>query len=133
MGKYVMLAINGKQPTYDEIYVRRVLLEYKGRKFKIVGLAEIPACYYMGTRFVEKDDYFKDPAKSTQYVFKDDRYVLTSTNHFRNEPLVGEEREYHAFVFDTDDPYYQALRPIEFEAATDEEAIEIFNDRKELR
>jgi len=133
MGKYVMLAINGKQPTYDEIYVRRVLLEYKDKNFKTVGLAETPACYYIGTRFIEKDDYFKDPTKNTRYVFKDDRYVLTSTNYSHNEFLVGEERGYHAFTFDINDPYYKALMPIEFEAATDEEAIKIFNDRKELR
>lgn len=133
MGKYVMLAINGKQPTDDEIYVRRVLLEYKDKNFKTVGLSGTPACYYIGTRFIEKDDYFKDPTKNTQYIFKDDRYVLTGTNYSHNKFLIGEEREYHAFAFDISDPYYKALMPIEFEAETDEEAIRVFNDRKELR
>ena len=130
--KYVMLAINGKQPTDNEIYVRRVLLEYKDKDFA-TSKGGTPICYYKGTRFLEKDNYFKDASKNNQYSFKDDSYVLTNTNYAHNSFLQGEERKYHAFAFDTNDLYYKALRPIEFEADSDEEAIKKFNERNELR
>jgi len=129
--KYVMLSINGKEVDGD-IYVRRVLLEYKNKDFE-VSKGGTPVCFYKGTRFVEKDNYFRDVSKNNQYEFHDDHYTLTKTNYAHNRFLEGEQRQYHSFAFDTDDPYYKALGPIEFEADSDEEAIKKFVERDELR
>lgn len=128
-----MLSINGKQDRDNKIYVRRVLLEYKGKDIKTDTLNNVPICYYVGTRFIEKDPYFKDPSKHNQYSFNDSSYSLTKTDYVHNMPLTGEERQYHSFAFETSDPYYKALSPFEFEANSDEEAIKKFNEREELR
>ena len=130
--KYVMLAINGKQPSENEIYVRRVLLEYKGKE---LGKNEegMSTATYRGTRFIEKDGYFKDPTKSNQYEFSDGCYKLISTEYAFNKPLESVSRSYRSVDFGSDDPYFAQLAPIEFDAGSDEEAIDRFNGRDELR
>ena len=129
--KYSMVAINGKVPEPGLIYVRRVLISYSGKKDAI--LHNVPICIYTGTRLLERDAYFKDPTKANQYEFTDASYVLTKTEYAHNRSVESEERTYHYYNFETSDEYQNRLKPIEFEADSDEAAIEKFNKRNELR
>lgn len=130
--KYVMLAINGKEVD-DKIYVRRVLLRYEDKENAVSGYEKVPTVNYLGTKLLAKDDYFNDATKNNQYDFRDDYYMLTRTNYGHNKPFEGEERVYHGFTSTSSDPYHKRMAPIEFEADSDEEAIEKFNGRDEPR
>ena len=115
--KYTMVAINHKKSEDGKPIVRRVLLEYKTRNLDANNFYYS----YSGIRLVEKDPYFYDENSSHQYEFTDSTFKLT-TNLYDGELL--EPRPYH---------YLKYLPAIEFEADSDEQAIQIFNTKEELR
>ena len=132
---YAMVAICQKFNDNDQLCVRRVLISFKGtdvepdpypKKGKVIN--------YIGTRFIDADDYFKDETRSHKYKFDDDGYVLISSNNI-DEILVGDKRKYHYYDTQLDEHGYvkYKLRPIEFQAESDEEAIKMFRERTEVR
>lgn len=136
MAKYSMVTINHKLDENDNLLVRRILISYTN---KVQDAKNEDVMNYVGTRFIAKDAYFNDKTKSHQYEFTDDGYKLIEvTNEWKDletyQGLVLKERVYHHFVDNNQSfwfPPYAA--PIEFEADTDEEAIQKFHGREELR
>ena len=117
MKKYAFVAINFKEYDENEVYVRRVLIRYRSRNTR---------GDYVGTKYIDCDDYFKDPEKSHIYKFRDKDYKLVKGSSVDNI-LEGVTRKYHVnhrvgkeFIW-------------EIEAKDDEEARKLFHGRKELR
>lgn len=119
--KYAMVGINSRQNEQGEEVVRRVLIEYNKYQNYI----------FYGTRFIEKDPYFYDKTKSHQYKFKDDGYIQLKPVYSQ---WYRKKRAYHYNVlYSIVYHIKQDLSPILFKAKSDEEAILVFNNRKELR
>lgn len=126
MNNYAMIVINTKRDDEDRLHIRRVLISYTE-----VGVASIlnnKHYTYKNTRFIEADPYFKDSSKLHKYIFADTEYTLVSCpNKEERDLLQGVTRPYHSVEFPS------MARAITFEAETDAEAIEKFNNRDELR
>ena len=134
MSKYAAAVINAKYDEEDRPHIRRVLVEYSGESV-VEAQYGMHVKYYEGTRLVFLDPYFLDESSSHQYMFGDSGYVLLKARNgnallYAMKPeLFFDERQYHTYL---DHEWYGDLS-MEFEAASDDEAIEIFNGREELR
>lgn len=128
--KYSMVAINVKNDLVDgeeAVRVRRALVAYEGKTAPVFG-----SMGYKNTRFVAADPYFSEKGKSHVYQFFDDGYSLVSTEDEGDAVLKGKKRAYHCYIPEALGAM-QYLAATEFEADSDEAAIEAFNARKELR
>ena len=127
--KYSMVTINRKLEDNGILRIRRVLIQYESSEAN--EPTDPNRVNYRGTRIVEVDSYFKDTARSHKYQFEDDGFTLLSSDNL-DSCLKNLKRIYHysnkAYTLEQ-----KECQPIEFEADSDEEAIEKFNGRAELR
>lgn len=138
MKKYAMIPINTKEDENGNLLVRRVLISYTFKTHHQINkksVHEKVVADYRGTKIIAIDDYFKNPMSTHQYEFFDKHYILSSVHNNPNEvmyclkPEIYMIRTYHGLDRKYDD--YPVV--VEFKAKTREEAIKIFNERKELR
>ena len=122
--KFAMIPINRKYDENNNLLVRRVLISYtKKYKKRLCGES---ITYFTGTKIVETDNYFKESHSHT-YKFEDKGYTLLDCQNELKEMYpesLYKLRLYHAGSL---------VDAILFKAKSNEEAIEIFNNRKELR
>jgi len=124
--KYAMVLIAPKQDEDGTPLYRRVLISYED---EIVDSKNYRV-FFDKTRFIDKDDYFKNENAHLKYEFLDDGFILkeiADSHKEGHEDLIGAKRCYHENYF------FFNMRAIRFEADSDEEAIRIFQERKERR
>lgn len=124
--KYAMVLIAPKQDEDGTNLYRRVLISYGD---EIVDSKNYRV-FFDKTRFLDKDDYFKDEKANLKYEFLDDGFILKSiaeSHREGHEDLIGTKRRYH------ENCSYFETRAIRFEADSDEDAIRIFHERTERR
>lgn len=130
--KFAMVPINTKMNLDEngvlQTYIRRVLVSYK---FKTVRGTKI---IYHGTKFIIADQYFYSYDSSHQYVFKDKYYLLQEykgNEDIGYDQLLSKKRKYHSTLalYKLHSEYCED----EFEADNEQQAIEKFNSRLELR
>lgn len=134
MNNYAMVPICTKYDDDDNLHVRRVLIKYD----ELVNASNgFPIKYFTNTKILAKDPYFSNEESSHKYTFYDDGYTLDEVKNelddiyviFAKE-IMSKKREYHIV------PTFDVLtnkEPALFSAETDEEAIDKFTNREELR
>ena len=115
---YAMIPINRRYDEKGNRIVRRVLISFN----------YIEWGQYKGTKLIAKDPYFNNPNSSQQYVFEDTEFWLIKDGYSDDiqSTLLNVKRPYEW------DAHRLVEKAIEFIADSDEEAIEIFNNREEL-
>lgn len=115
MKKFAMIPINRRYDEEDHRIVRRVLISYENKDDQGV---------YQNTKLIETDPYFKDPNASHRYIFTDHCFELIYDASGENYKLdMPQPYQYKRELF---------LDPaIEFEAASQPDAIDQFNNREE--
>lgn len=137
--KYAMVAINRKHDEKGRLHYRRVLISYKGKPVKEKVNNNIVKIIYRNTRIVDVDPYFKNETSSHRYAFENDGYSLVDCAYDYASEILEEKRPYHSYIYsgfdicDWSDGTLKITGSSEFKAKSDEEAIKIFNERKELR
>lgn len=136
MKKYAAIPINSKYEK-DGKHIRRVLISYEDVSTE--DYYGFPTEFFSGTKLLAKDPYFEDKSRSHQYIFDDDGYILLqnnsdSTKKYEDYKEMYEKRRYHIYMAPVMNPLTAAERRLsKIKAKNDEEAIKIFNERKELR
>ena len=136
MNNYAMVPICTKYDDDNNLHVRRVLIKYD----ELLNDSEDNYIkYFNSTRFLCADPYFFNKESPHHYTFYNDGYVLDDVRVEDMEDLfytlfvasaVSEKRKYHIV------PNFDVLtngEPALFSAETDEEAINKFMNREELR
>ena len=117
--KFAMIPINRRLGENGTRIVRRVLISYQSKTRN---------GHYKRTKLIEKDPYFKNPNSSQQYVFKDTYFVhLTDSYNNEEQKLVMNNKRYYMY-----DEGLLIENAEEFTAETLDQAIELFNNRKEI-
>ena len=140
MNNYAMIAINRKEDEAGKVHIRRVLISYKGRP----TIGDFGIKYFHNTRLIAVDPYFEDTTRSHQYKFEDDGYTLISNDGpnaflYVFKPELFKKRTYHILphggeeIWDYSEDKLVLTGYVRFKAKSDEEAIKIFHERKELR
>ncbi len=119
MLNYAMIPINRRISIDGKRIVRRVLISFN----------YIEWGQYKGTKLIAKDPYFENPNSSQQYVFTDTEFYLVKDGYDNpiQSSLINKKRHYE---FDAGKLEETA---IEFCANSDEEAINIFNNREDIK
>lgn len=140
MKKYAMIPINTKVDENGNRLVRRVLVSYLFKTHKKAsGFKNLKVATYHGTKFIFSDAYFTEDNPTHKYIFENKKYKLYKVEGspvsilYTLKSGIYEKRTYHGV--DDKCGTYPAFYPyvIEIKAKNDQEAIEAFNARGELR